>query len=228
MVEKVFVENIDRSQPFNYGIISYKIIADYVFADLAVSGALESVRILVDIEKPFFFIHAKIKIMEEKIRISDITTITLEKDGIHITIEDESYAPDLLQVLWKQFGRENVTQIDRWNLIVPSNLITIENLKQIVAVDPRDRITNKILDAMNRIIPEAFRVRKTSFKDDYITIIASENPLEPTWIQLAENALKIPPLRIPEEYLEKLKQTPKVSKKKIVPWKTHEFQESIK
>ncbi len=229
MSEKVFVENLDQTDPFNFGIISYKIIADHVFTDLAISGALDFVRILIDIEKPFFFIHAKLNVMEEQIHISDVATITLEPEGIHVVIDDESYAPDLLRVLWTEFGRENLTQIDRWNLIIPPNLITPEELKQLVTVNPRERIMNKILDAMNRIIPEAFRVREIMQSQGFLSIIASENPIQRDWIKLAENILSSrSPIRIPAEYMDKIGRAPKKIKKKIVPWKTHEFQESIR
>ncbi|MHA1130319.1 MAG: methanogenesis marker 17 protein [Candidatus Helarchaeota archaeon] len=229
MSERVFVENLDRSDPYNFGIISYKIIADYVFTDLAIAGALGLVRILIDIEKPFFFIRSKLNIVEEKIRMKDVATINfIEKEGLQVTIDDESYAPDLLRSLWAKFGRENLTQLDRWNIMVPPNFITPEELNHIVIVNPKDRIMNKIMDAMNRIIPEAFRVRKVKLEEDQMTIIASENPIEEEWIEQAERALESAPIRIPQEYLDQLKQEPKKIAKKIVPWKTHEFQESIK
>jgi len=228
MAEKIFVENLNKMDPFNFGVISYKVIADYIFMDLAVAGALRSIRILIDIEKPFFYIQGKLSVVEEIIHVSDITTIYPEDGGIHIVIKDESYAPELLKVLWNRFGRENVTQMDRWNLKIPKNLIKIEELKQMTASNPRERILNKILDAFNRIIPEGFRIRKNRLEKDYITIIASENPLQDKWIQQAEETLKRPPLRIPKEYLEKLKQIPKTTEKKVIPWKTHDFQESTK
>jgi putative methanogenesis marker protein 17 len=227
MEEKIFVENVDQSDPFNYGILSYKIIADHVFTDLAISGGLRTIRILIDIQKPFFYIWGLLNVTQTNIHVSDITTLSLEDGGIHVVIEDESYAPDLLRLLWSKFGRDKITQIDRWNLIIPLNLITLEELKMLIAIDPRERIMNKILDAFNRIIPEGFRVRKSSFDQNQITIIASENPLEVEWIQNAKDVLKKPPRRIPEGYLEKLRRVPKQIAKRVVPWKTHEFQESI-
>ncbi len=227
MAEKIFVENLNRSDPLNFGVLSYKMIADHIFMDLAVAGAFQFVRILIDIEKPFFYIQAELKITEEPVRIADITTLTLEKEGIHVEIEDESYAPDLLRVLWGRFRRENITQRDRWNLLIPAALITIDELKQMVALSPRERILNKILDAFNRIIPEGFRVRKSIIDKIHITIIASENPIQEEWIRQAETALKNPPTSFPPEVLEKFKRTPKKIERRIVPWKTHEFQESI-
>lgn len=228
MSEKVFVENLNRSDPYSFGILSYKVIADHVFQDLALAGAFQSVRILIDIEKPLFYITGEINLVESPIRISDIATMKLDEADIHLTIEDETYAPDLLKLLWTRFGREQITQLDRWNLLIPSPLISIEELSQLVAVNPSDRILNKILDALNRIIPEGFRVRQTSFRKERITIIASENPLEPKWIQQAEVALQDPPVPIPATYMEKLKREPKKTDQRVVPWKSHEFQESIK
>jgi putative methanogenesis marker protein 17 len=198
-----------------------------VFADLAVSGALRFVRILIDISKPFFYIWGELSGMETPIRFGDITSLTEENQGIHVVIEDETYAPDILRVLWTQFGRENLTQIDRWNILIPPQFTTVEELKQVITVNPRERIVNKVLDAFNRIIPEGFRVRQSHFKNNIITIIASENPIESGWLDQAEEALKKSPVRIPAEYNEKLKREPKQITKKIVPWKTHEFQESL-
>jgi putative methanogenesis marker protein 17 len=224
---KVFVENLDQSDPFNFGIISYKVIADNVFADLAVSGSLRFVRILIDISKPFFYIWGEVSVMQTPILFGNVTSITSEDQGIHVVIEDETYAPDILRVLWTQFGRENLSQLDRWNIIIPSQFTTVEELKQVITVNPRERIVNKVLDAFNRIIPEGFRVRQSNFKNNIITIIASENPIEAGWLDQVEEALKKPPSRIPDEYSKKLKREPKKITKKIVPWKTHDFQESL-
>jgi len=224
---KFFVENLDQTDPFNFGIVSYKVILDNIFADLAVSGALRFVRILIDIRKPFFYIWGELSIMETPIRFGDVTSLTLENRGIHVVIEDETYAPDILRVLWTKFGRENLTQIDRWNIVIPSQLINIEDLKQLITVNPRERIVNKVLDAFNRIIPEGFRVRQSNFEKNIVTIIASENPIEDAWLDQVKEALKQPPTRIPDEFSEKLKREPKKITKKIVPWKTHEFQESL-
>ncbi len=228
MSERVFVENLDRSDPYNFGIISYKVIADHVFTDLAIAGALGLVRILIDIEKPFFYVKAQLNVIEQKIRMKDIATINPEKEGLHVIIDDESYAPDLLRLLWSEFGRENLTQIDRWNIIIPPDFITIEELNLKVVVNPKDRIMNKIMDAMNRIIPEAFRVRRVTLEENHIVIIASENPIELEWTEQAKEALALDPVRIPKDYLERLQRAPKKIAKKIVPWKTHEFQESVK
>lgn len=224
---KVFVESLDIADPFNFGIISYKIIADTIFADLAVSGALRLVRILIDIKIPFFYIWGEVSTMETPIRLADITSISIEDHGIHLVIEDETYAPDILRLLWTQFGREMLTQIDRWNLIIPTHLTSIEALKQMITVNPRERIVNKVLDAFNRLIPEGFRVRQSSFEHNIITIIASENPIQDEWVNRVKEALKKPPARIPVGYIEKYKREPKKIQRKIVPWKTHEFQESI-
>jgi putative methanogenesis marker protein 17 len=224
---KVFVESLDPADPFNFGIISYKIIADTIFADLAVSGALRLVRILIDIKTPFFYIWGEVNTMETPIRLADITSITQEDRGIHLVIEDETYAPDILRLLWAQFGRERLTQIDRWNLLIPAHLTSVEALKQFITVNPRERIVNKVLDAFNRLIPEGFRVRQSTFDHNLITIIASENPIQDEWLDRAKEALRNPPSQIPEEYSNKYKREPKKIQKKIVPWKTHEFQESL-
>ena len=228
MAEKVFVENLDRADPYNFGVISYKIIADHVFTDLGIAGALQSIRILIDIEKPFFYITGILSLIDAPMRVSDIASVSIEDEGIHVVIEDENYAPDLLKLLWSEFGRENITQLDRWNLIIPEGYVTPEELELMVAVNPKDRIMNKILDALNRIIPEGFRVRKSDIEKGRITVIASENPIEPKWIEEARNALESPPVQIPEEHLKKLRQEPKKIEKRVTPWKTHEFQESVK
>ncbi len=228
MSEKVNVENLDRSDPYDFGVISYKVIADHVFTDLALAGALQAVRILIDIRKPLFYIRGELNVIESPIRFSEITSVTRENGEIHVVIEDETYAPEILKLLWTRFGRENISQTDRWNLYFPHDYILIEELNQLIAVNPRDRIMNKILDALNRIIPEGFRVQQRSIKGGYITVIASENPIEEEWLEEVNIALKNPPVKIPAAQLEKLKREPKKSDKKIVPWKTHKFQESIK
>ncbi|MHA1263658.1 MAG: methanogenesis marker 17 protein [Candidatus Helarchaeota archaeon] len=228
MSEKIFVENLDQSDPFNFGIISHKIIADYVFQDLALAGAIRSVRILIDIKKPLFYIDGELNIVKAPIHLSEIASIKLDQGRLRVVIENETYAPDLLKLLWTRYGRENITQLDRWTLLLPVTPYSIEDLNQWVVADPSHQILNKIMDALNRIIPEGFRVRQNYLEKEHITIIASENPLQPEWIRQAETALQHPPISIPPKYLEELKREPKYSEKRIVPWKTHEFQESVK
>ena len=228
MSKKVYVENLDQSDPYNFGVISYKVIVDHVFTDLALAGALQTVRILIDIRKPLFYLTGELNVVQSPIPFSEITTVTREDGEIHVVIDDETYAPEILKLLWTRFGRDNISQTDRWNLYFPHDYISVEELNQLIAVNPRDRIMNKILDAINRIIPEGFRVRQRSIQGGYITVIASENPIEEEWLEEVNKALKKPPSKIPAEQLEKLKREPKKSDKKIVPWKTHEFQESIK
>ena len=63
MSKKVYVENLDQSDPYNFGVISYKVIADHVFTDLALAGALQAVRILIDIRKPLFYFTGELNVV---------------------------------------------------------------------------------------------------------------------------------------------------------------------
>jgi putative methanogenesis marker protein 17 len=217
--EKIFVESLDETYQHGFGILIYKIIAEYILSDLAVGQAIQQMRVLVDIKKPIFAVSVRLSLPRQPIRMKDYARLEEETDGIHIIIHDETYAPELLQVLWNSFGKNNVTQIDRWETVIPPNLTTINELQNVIVADPKEKMMEKILDAITRIIPEAFRIERLLPEASGLTIISSENPIQEEWIETVKAALAQPPKLIPPKRFEEIKREPKKTEEIHKPWK---------
>lgn len=220
MSEKVYVESIEEEDKFSFGILAYKIITDYVLSDLNIGQAIQKIRILIDIKKPLFVVSVDVNPTTLQIKVKDCAYLKEESDGIHIIIHDESYSADLLRALWNFLGKDRINQLDRWEVVIPK-LIKKGELEEIKIVDLKEKIIDKVLDAVSRIIPEGFRINSTlSLKDNNLTVIASENPIQEDWIRIVKEALNKPPKLIPPEKLKEAKREPKLTVEELPkPWK---------
>lgn len=220
MSEKISVESLDETYQHGFGILIYRIIAEYILSDLAIGQAIRQMRVLIDIKKPLFAVSVQLSLPQQPIRMKDYARLDERGDGIHIIIYDETYAPELLKVLQNSFGKNNVTQIDRWETVIPRNLTTIDKLQNVIVAYPREKMMEKILDAITRIIPEAFRIEHLLTEENDLTIITSENPILPEWVEMVKATLAKPPKPIPPKKLEEVKREPKLTFEKLhKPWK---------
>jgi len=213
MVEKIFVESMGESRAYDYGILISKVIAEYAFTDLALGKAVEQLRILVDIKEPLFAVHARLGPPLPPLRMEDYAQLEENPDGIHVIIRDETYVADMLRVLRERFGREKVKQVDRWETVI--SVTSLEELKRMVIAEPQTKMVDRLMDAVQRIIPVGFRVGFLEHDENSITLIASENPIREEWIREVKDALKKPPKPIPPEELEKVRR--KVEAAEVMP-----------
>jgi putative methanogenesis marker protein 17 len=156
--------------------------------------------------------------------MKDYARLEKRADGIHVTIHDETYATDLLKMLWDKFGKDKVTQIDRWESVIPSDFVTLEELQEMVIAEPGKRMMEGVLDAVVRIIPEGFRIGHLRYENG-LTVIASENPVQEDWVRIVRAALAKPPKPLPPKELEKVKrklkeEAPPEFREGVKPWKT--------
>lgn len=238
MSTKVFVESVNEENAYDYGILAYQIITEYFMNELQLS-AIEHVRIIIDHEAPFFYIELSLgKGSEPPKTIENIAEVKNLDDGIHVTIENETYAPQLLRFLWAKIGRKNVDQLDRWESVIPYESIDINLLKNSIIFDPMQVTKDKLSDFVYRIVPEGFRVQMNLSNEDQLKYIFSENPIEPEWLTKIEKVLERAPRPIPIEYLDNLRKAPKeiekledklerasYTTKVLTPWKTYDFEE---
>lgn len=220
MSEKISVESLDETYQHGFGILIHKIIAEYILSDLAIGQAIRQMRVIIDIKKPLFAVSVQLSLPHQPIKMKDYARLDERGDGIHIIIYDETYAPELLKVLQNSFGKNNVTQIDRWETVIPRNLTTIDKLQKVIVAYPREKMMEKILDAIIRIIPEAFRIERLLIEENGLTIITSENPILPEWIEMVKATLAKPPKPIPPKKLDEVKREPKLTFEELhKPWK---------
>ncbi|MFX0137592.1 MAG: methanogenesis marker 17 protein [Candidatus Hodarchaeota archaeon] len=238
MSSKVFVESVDEENAYEYGILAYQIITEFFMNDIQLS-VVSDVRIIIDHEAPFFYIQINLGRGSEPPKvIGDVAVVKNMDDGIHITIRNETYAPQLLRFLWAKLGRNNVDQLDRWESVIPHKSIDINVLITSVIFDPVKVTMDKLSDFVYRIVPEGFRVQMNLSTPEQLKYIFSENPIENEWIDKVNKILERPPRPIPPEYLDKLRKAPRYihqlsekmdrasyTRKILTPWKTYDFEE---
>jgi len=54
-------------------------------------------------------------------------------------------------------------------------------MKELVVYDFKEDLTARILDGLDRILPEGARVRLPITSENLVTIVASENPIGEEW-----------------------------------------------
>lgn len=214
MTEKVFAESLDPSYRHGYGVLMSKVIAEHVLSELGLGGALEELRILVDMRKPLFAISVRLGPPLPPVRVADCARVQEAADGIHVVLLDEGQAPFLARLLRERFGG-SLEQLDRWEVVVPPGVMPVKELEQLVVSYPQERTMGRILDAIDRILPVGFRVRYAEGEGNSLLLVASENPLREEWVGEVKEALKRPPSPVPPEKMEGIRR--KVEAAEVLP-----------
>jgi putative methanogenesis marker protein 17 len=105
-------------------------------------------------------------------------------------IMSEKYAPKLLTLLWDKYG-ERAQQLSRLEINLKLDEKEIEALKTLIVYDPREDLVTRVLDGMDRILPEGARVRCPISLPNRITTIASENSITEEWKNKAEEMIRM-------------------------------------
>ncbi|HDM35789.1 MAG TPA: methanogenesis marker 17 protein [Candidatus Syntrophoarchaeum butanivorans] len=186
----IFVECEDE-----IGALAFEMLTHDLIEDLHAGRLIEEVREFIDLEKPFFFISIRPNKRVEKIHMRDVVSVIDEApDKIRISIDDETYAPYLLPLLWEKFG-DRVRQIER-------NKLEIDYLTEdeLMAIPIEDIKIKEIDDIINHIVfhitPIGFRIVKNISKGDEIRYIASENPITDEMIEEVEQIMSRPPKKL--------------------------------
>lgn len=165
---------------------SYEKICQDAFKNAGVRTSIDFTYLYCNPKEHVFIISVKIGRVSSPVKVGDITQ--RGKDKLKIT--DEKYAPKLLSVLWDKHG-EKVQQISRLEINVKLDEEEMEALNDLIVYDPREDLIARILDGIDRILPEGARVRSTITSASGMTIIASENPIEEAWKKKAEEIVSM-------------------------------------
>jgi putative methanogenesis marker protein 17 len=103
--------------------------------------------------------------------------------GTMVTIRDETYAPTLISLLWRKYGRERIDQLTRLELFCRR---TREEEISDLDLDPGEELKSKVLDAVWRLLPEGFKIRHNISSENVMTVAATEHDMKKEWIELAE------------------------------------------
>ena len=163
-----------------YSRESYKRICRDMLRDVGVRGSIEHVYLYCNPTEYIFIISVKIGEVQKPVRVKDVT----ERGKDKLKITNEKFAPELLALLWEKYG-ERVWQIGRLEIGLKLILEEIETLDDLIVYDYREDLISRILDGIDRILPEGARIKHLIPSTDSITIISAEDPIEESWKEKA-------------------------------------------
>ncbi|OFV67385.1 MAG: Uncharacterized conserved protein UCP019464, methanogenesis [Candidatus Syntrophoarchaeum caldarius] len=183
----VFVECAEET-----GALAFQMLTESIIEDLHAGRLIERVREYIDIDIPLFYISIKPHRSTQKIEMRDLVSIIeATEDGIKVSIDDETYAPYLLPLLWEKYG-DKVHQIERNRLEI--NGVTEDELMAIPIEDIKMKEIDDILNhIIFHVIPIGFRVIRNISEGDEIRYIASENSITDEMVEKVKKIVAKPP-----------------------------------
>ncbi|MCQ2052468.1 MAG: methanogenesis marker 17 protein [archaeon] len=164
----------------SYGCSAYKTLFETIISDVGKATLIDKTKIILKPEIPLFIFSIRLINKPVNKVISDVASLRQEGNETHLSISDERYAPDILSQLWKNYGRDNVEQQTRFDLVV------INGKEDIIAelqVSSGEEVKKDIIGALWRIMPEGIKVRHSIFDGKVITVIATEEIICPEMVK---------------------------------------------
>ncbi len=183
-LEVFTVESEDRE-----GAAKYREVISDILSDLNLVRAIGRLKVYIDPKAPVFIIVGLFRPGLAQITLGDVADITSVEGGLLVSIREELYASKAIGRLWAKYGRENVAQTERAAVIVPLKgdfARQMDDISSIVVYDPREDLKKNVIDALLRITPEGFRVRKHYIDEHTLAFIASEDPIRPEWVEMCK------------------------------------------
>jgi putative methanogenesis marker protein 17 len=183
-LEVFTVESEDRE-----GAAKYREVISDILSDLNLVRAIGRLKVYVDPTAPVFIIVGLFRPGLAKLALGDVADISSVNEGLLVSVREELYASKALGKLWARYGRENVIQTDRAAVIVPVKgdfARQMDDIASIVVYDPQEELKKNVIDALLRITPEGFRVRKHYIDEHMLAFVASEDPIKPEWMEMCK------------------------------------------
>ena len=154
-----------------YGGEAYAKLFENIIGDIGKSFMIVKARLVLKPEVPLFIFSVILKNAPGCKVMSDAASFRQEGDELYVSISNERYAPDVLSNLWKAYGRPNVDQQTRFDLVVRG--AKQEDVESMV-ISTGEEAIEEILGAFWRALPEGIRVRESMIDGKVITIVATE------------------------------------------------------
>ena len=135
---------------------------------------VDKVLLCLDPERPLFIFSVVLRAAPAPKTVGDVSTVRTDVGGVHLTITQERYAPDILRVLWARYGRGAVYQQTRFDIDV-RGATESELSGMVIATGEEDM--REIIGAIWRTMPEGIKNRKTLISGNVITVVATEEIL---------------------------------------------------
>lgn len=159
-----------------YGNDAYSALFDEIMNDLNKAVLIDRVKLVLKPSVPLFVFSVVLRAAPGPKSVADVTTIRSEVDGVHVTITQERYAPQVLSALWERYGRNNVYQQTRFDLEVRGGK---ESEMAELSVSSGEEDKREIMAAIWRTMPEGIKNRRTLIDGNVITVVATEEILRP-------------------------------------------------
>ncbi|MCK9323013.1 MAG: methanogenesis marker 17 protein [Candidatus Methanomethylophilaceae archaeon] len=169
------------SEPF--GADSYKALFEEIMSDIGKSDFMDKAELVLKPDIPLFIFSVKLKTEPTNMKISDVATVRSEGDSVFMTITDERHAPEMLDQLWKKYGRRAVEQQTRFDIIVRG--VKDSEIRDMVIASGEEHM-KEIVGAIWRSMPEGIKVRHTYIDGMVITVVATEERIEPYMLEEAK------------------------------------------
>ena len=155
----------------------YRRIADVVLLDHNLLRVIRKLHIFIDPGVPIFVAVGVTKKLPGIVRLRDFAEVVATEQKITISIGDETYLAPLLQILWERYGKENVSQPDRFTIILPTDGSESRDIEDLPVFDPSESIYKDLIYALLVIQPEGFKVRRQWYGKEKFYLVASEDTL---------------------------------------------------
>ena len=166
-----------------YGCEAYKELFKGIMSEAGKAVSLERADLFLDPLTPLFIFSVTLRNEPESKKIEDAVSIRSEGKEVHITITDENYAPEVLSVLWRRYGRDRVDQQTRFD-------IKIDNAEEDdiygTEIASGEDAKQEMIGALWRVLPEGIKARHNISEGRIITIAATEEIMTP---ELKEKAM---------------------------------------
>jgi len=159
-----------------FGGETYANLFTEIMSDIGKAFHTESALLMLKPEIPLFIFSVRLKTEPSDRTIADVANIRTEGDIIHITITDERYAPEIMKELWVKYGKDSVVQQTRFDMEV-KGAVRAEVESFVVASG--EEYLKEMIGAVWRSLPEGIKNRHTYIDSQVITVVATEERLEP-------------------------------------------------
>ena len=156
----------------------YDTLLRHALQELKLARAINAVKVFIDPRDAIFIAVVKLEKASQPIYLKDMASYKYEDDLLKILIDNENYTPDLLRVLWREEGRVNVAQPDRYKIEISNPTIDPENL---MVVDPSKELKRRVYDALFRVMPEGFRMTRNASEGNLVCLMSSDEFIDEKW-----------------------------------------------
>ncbi|MCQ2086371.1 MAG: methanogenesis marker 17 protein [archaeon] len=163
-----------------YANNSYASLFETIMNDVGKAILIDKAKMVLKPDIPLFVFSVKLTNGPVNKTISDAASIRQDRKETHICISDEKFAPEILSQLWKRYGRSNVDQQTRFDLIVNGG---DENEIASLPISSGEDFMKEIIGALWRVMPEGIRSKHNICDSNVVTIIATEEIMRPEMIE---------------------------------------------